>query len=267
MPEPKDAPPSYETAIADDPAAGSNIPPEHRRSMEDEQRELPEGWVRQFDTQHNHQYFVDTRQEPPRSVWHHPYDDEDYLKTLSSEERKRIENLHQGPEHIKAGSAHEGDQAGPSTTTHGVASSSTSDEPHGFHKFGRKLKDKVTMSTHEEREAERQDRARKEQEAYEIHRHMRQAMVRAVQTGQPQFLFKDREGRDVYIEPPQGPRAPPGAHGYNPYTQGPYSQPNARFIRPGYDYARPPRMGYNQGMALGFLGGALPAGLIGATLF
>lgn len=264
-----DAPPSYETATANAPNRRSNIPSVYRRSMEDEQRDLPEGWIRQYDTNENHQFFVDTRQEPPRSIWVHPYDDDEYLKSLSPEERDRVKNLGEHPEEGKRKTGDDEVHAGPSTTSQGAGpSSSSSNEPHGFSKFGRKLKDKVTMSTHEEREAERIERARREQEVYEAHRQMRQAMAQAIRTGQPQFLFRDQEGKDVYLEPPQGPRAPPGSHGYNPYTQGPYTQPNARFIRPRNDYARPARSGYyGPGLGLGFMGAALPAAFIGATLF
>ena len=47
--------------------------------------------MRQFDDRQNHQFFVDTTADPPRSIWHHPYDDEDYLSTLNAEERERIQ--------------------------------------------------------------------------------------------------------------------------------------------------------------------------------
>ena len=65
--------------------------------MEDEARELPEGWIRQYDTKEHHQFFVDTRAKPPRSIWHHPYDDEQYLSTLTSEERERLQETHCTP--------------------------------------------------------------------------------------------------------------------------------------------------------------------------
>ena len=106
-----DAPPSYETATgsnSNNNNAGSSsnsaaqnhdpsnhldvhrngISPAQRRSMEDEGRPLPPGWVRQYDTNESHQFFVDTTADPPRSIWQHPYDDEQYLSTLTSEERE-----------------------------------------------------------------------------------------------------------------------------------------------------------------------------------
>lgn len=72
---------------------------ETRRSMELEERPLPEGWVRQWDTNSQHHFYVghfplslrhrrhvdpidqvDTRTNPPRSIWNHPLEDDEYLK-------------------------------------------------------------------------------------------------------------------------------------------------------------------------------------------
>lgn len=143
--------------------------------------------------------------------------------------------------------------------------------------FGRKLKDKLTGMTHEEREQERKRRAAEEQRMYEQHLRTRQAMAKAMQTGQPQLLGKDRDGKDVYIEPP----APPagygygGGYGYSPYRGyggGPavYSTPNARYIRPQQPYGRP---GFGGGfggglpLAAGVGGGLLGGLLLGDLLF
>src|ERR1700733_2643221 len=104
-----DQPPSYQQVQAQSTGAsnrstgntlqvpGARIPPAARRSMEDEARELPEGWIRQYDTKEHHQFFVDTRANPARSIWHHPYDDEQYLSTLTSEERERLQETHRTP--------------------------------------------------------------------------------------------------------------------------------------------------------------------------
>ncbi|RMX85058.1 hypothetical protein D0867_15916, partial [Hortaea werneckii] len=112
---PDEAPPPYEQAAGSSskpnqdasghlaiPGSSSShggIPPASRRSMEDEGRSLPEGWVRTFDPKTQHQFFVDTRKDPPRSIWVHPYDDEEYLSTLSGEERERIEQESMGRGH------------------------------------------------------------------------------------------------------------------------------------------------------------------------
>jgi len=52
-----------------------------RRSMEDEERPLPEGWIRQWDTNTQHHFYVDTRANPPRSIWNHPLEDKEYLES------------------------------------------------------------------------------------------------------------------------------------------------------------------------------------------
>ncbi|KAI9639185.1 uncharacterized protein MKK02DRAFT_39475 [Dioszegia hungarica] len=51
-----------------------------RRSMDDEARELPSGWVRCFDPAQEHHFYVDTATK--RSIWVHPYDDPEYLQSL-----------------------------------------------------------------------------------------------------------------------------------------------------------------------------------------
>ena len=289
-----DAPPSYAQATGSStastrlqvPNARNNIPVHHRRSMEDENRPLPLGWVRQFDAQHEHQFFVDTTKDPPRSVWHHPYDDQQYLSTLSSEERERIQALSKTPSKRDTetmstdGSVHEdvGDskqdayprldkpsEAHASSST-AEGSSSQAAEQQQKPKLGRRLKDKLTGSTHEQRVAEREQRAREEEAQYEQYLHMRGAMKRAYQTGEPQFLGKDREGRDIYVEPPGGPDFAGQHRGnvyVNPYNQGPYANPNARFIRPADPYYRPYGGGYGGGFGLPLaVGGGLAGGLL-----
>ena len=260
----------------------NGIPAAMRRSMEDEGRSLPTGWVRSYDPVDDHQFFVDTTKDPPRSIWHHPYDDETYLNSLESKERERIKQMQQDhAEEYMGGAGGSEDEAHPHATSSsktgsqpaaaggaGPSGTLASDNSKGKPSFGRRWKDKITNSTHEEREAERQKRAQQEAQYYERHRQLRQAMVQAQQTGQPQFIGKDpRTGQDIFLEPPNGPRAPNGAQGYNPYAQGPYTNPNARFVRPDYPYARPGYGGYGYGGGYGG-GYGLPigAGLLGGVL-
>jgi hypothetical protein len=236
--------------------------------MEDESRNLPPGWVRQYDSKSHHQFFVDTRASPPRSIWHHPYDDELYLSTLSSSEREQIRNIHIVPEDDLSSAdehEHEPQYRLPPREQKGEGSSGDT--------FGRKIKDKLTHSTHEERVAQRRKREEEEARMYRQHQHIRRQMSIAAETGVPQLLGKDKDGKDVYIEPPRGPDAyggyGPRSYGYNPYTQGPYSSPNAMFIRPSQPYGRPyPGYGYGYGGGLGLpllgLGGGM---LLGGLLF
>lgn len=229
--------------------------------MEDELRELPPGWVRSFDPESSHQFFVDTRADPPRSIWVHPYDDEQYLSTLSPEERKKHSRLHQTMtvDDIVAEDSDAEDELPPRPKV-----TSAQDQPTGLHKFSRKLKDKLTGQTHEEREQFRARRAEQEHQAHVAHIKVRQAMLRAIETGQPQFLWKDEQGRDVYVKPPHGAYGPRGAYGYNPYDR--YSYPDLRYRRPATPYGRPYGYGYGGGaglpIAAGFLGGALLGGAL-----
>ena len=253
--------------------------------MEDENRPLPAGWIRQFDPTHEHQFFVDTTKEPPHSIWHHPYDDDDYISSLTSEERDRITSKRRAPHRYDhEGTSTDGSLEGdlldskhdayasprPSTTNSTAAESLSSQPGQQKSKLGRRLKDKITGTTHEQRVAEREQRAREEEAQYQQYLAMRGAMKRAYQTGEPQLLGKDRNGKDIYVEPPGGYAAPGGYRNnvyVNPYTEGPYANPNARFVRPAGPYSRPYGTGYGGGLGLpiagGIAGGLLLGGLLG----
>ena len=259
--------------------------------MEDERRPLPDGWVRQYDSQNDHQFFVDTRSKTPRSIWHHPYDDDEYLSTLPSAERERIQELSRQPSlhDVIAMSSDEEDEAYhgkkampeskgamPATGAAAGASSSGQQPPHGDHlnaaqKWGRKMKDKATSSTHEQRQQERRKREQEETNAYEAHIAFRRALQKSIETGQPQYVGKDRDGKSVYIEPPNG--AGPGygyggngGYGVNPYNSGAYQNPNARFIRPQAQYSRPYGYGYGGGYGLPLMGGLAGGMMLGGMM-
>ncbi|GAB7344682.1 hypothetical protein MBLNU457_3163t1 [Dothideomycetes sp. NU457] len=253
----------------------NGIPPDARRSMEDEHRPLPEGWVRQYDRESNHQFFVDTRKDPPRSIWQHPYDDEEYLSSLPSAERERLQEMtrHSSVHDIMAEPSDDEDAHHPtkSGALGGASSSHAGSSKHDQQlppreekrTWGRKMKDKITHSTHEEREAERRRRAEEERRIYEQHMVYRRAMVRAMETGQPQFIGKDHQGKDVYVEPPRGG----GYGGYGGYPGGMYAAPNARYIRPQNPYARPYGYGYGGGYGLPLAGGLMGGMLLGGLMF
>jgi len=286
---PKDAPPSYAQATgssaASQPTQSSHLevpaaPVASRKSMEDEQRPLPRGWVRQWDTHEQHQFFVDTNANPPRSIWVHPMDDEETWNALPSEEKERLQ-----AEEDKLRTHIEGFGGSKDSKTEKSSgappreqfpaelphrpSQSASHQTQQKKKFSERMKDKLTGMTHEEREAERARQAEEDRQYYEMHARYRAALQRAQMSGQPQWFAKDRDGRDIYIEPPSGPGYGYGGYGrngigYNPYTSGPYATPNARFIRPNYAYGRP---GYGGGLALPVAGGLLGGALLGGLLF
>ncbi|KAK3644606.1 hypothetical protein LTR56_009544 [Elasticomyces elasticus] len=300
---PDEAPPPYSAATGSSntntgrtdnshltvPGASSNshgIPTDRRRSMEDEMRPLPTGWVRSFDPESSHHFYVDTTKEPPRSIWVHPYDDDSYLKTLSSSERERVEQESLGRGHppskadILAGHTDDEDDEHDhhipgSSTSHAAQGAQLPPRPaEGKKSFGRKLKDKMTGMTHEEREVERKRRAEEERVVYERHMRIRQAMVKAQQTGQPQLIGKDKNGKDLYIEPPSYNSGlggyGGGGYGYNPYgSSGMYSAPNSRYVRPAYPYSRPYGGGFGGGYGMplalggGLMGGMMLGGMMG----
>jgi len=278
--EPSEPPPPYQKHAPDNSLhpTRNGIPPQSRRSMEDEHRELPSGWVRQYDSEQHHQFFVDTSSSPPRSIWHHPYDDDTYLSSLSSSERSRIQSLHRVPTEQDIADESTDDEADiphSSTTAELPPHQQTTHHDHlnKVEKLGRSIKDKLTHSTHQERALQRQKRQEAEQRAYRQHLAMRQAMSKAESTGVPQLLGKDENGKDVFIEPSMGLGGGGGyggglfggyggnGYGYNPYTQGPYANPNARFVRPPGNYNRPNGYGYGGGYGVPLMGG-LAGGLL-----
>jgi len=268
---PSENPPSYEEAAPSGPSSyqhrtANGIPPASRRSMEDEHRQLPSGWVRQFDEKEHHQFFVDTNQDPPRSIWHHPYDDEQYLASLSPDERDNFTRLNRSVS-LKDIEAESSDDESHPAPKGRPPVAGAEPQPHGLHKYARKLKDRITHSTHEQREVDRQKRAEEEQRLYQMHLAIRQATARAVETGRPQFLAKGKDGRDIYVESPYGSRAPDGAMGYNPYGQQTYADPRARYIRPQTSYYRPYGYGYGGGLGLPLMGGLMGGALLGGALF
>ncbi|CBX94314.1 hypothetical protein LEMA_P122930.1 [Plenodomus lingam JN3] len=285
----EEPPPSYEaaTASSSDPSPGirrvstdgpaarlerNGIAPERRRSMEDELRELPPGWVRSFDPESQHQFFVDTRANPPRSIWVHPYDDDEFLNTLGPEERSRHTRMRRTMtlEDLAAEDSdddHNDAQLPPRPDARSKAPATGEPAARGLSGFSRRLKDKITGQTHEERAQARARRAEAEKQAYLAHMRARQAMIRAIETGEPQLLGKDRQGRDVYIEPPHGPYAQRPAYGYSPYTSNPYRNPNMRYMRPAAPYGRPYGYGYGGGAGLPIAAGVLGGALLGTALF
>jgi len=261
MSTPNDPPPSYEQATtghdsdppptSSRPTRRSTIPLRARRSMEDELRPLPPGWIRQLDPATQHQFFVDTTANPPRSIWHHPYDDETFLHSLSPNERARLLGTidqfhlsHQADNHDLSTDEDASHSDGQTRTDHRRDGSGSGGG------LGQKLKDKLTGTTHAQRVEERTRRDRAEQEMYAQHLAFRNAFSEAMMSGRPQLLGKDTQGRNVYIEPlagsgfSHGHRGYPGVTGIKrlspwlsevEYRSGMRPGPEGRYIRPGED--------------------------------
>ncbi|KAK4121197.1 hypothetical protein N657DRAFT_623385 [Parathielavia appendiculata] len=206
MATPSDYPPSYEQAVKGGPDAlpheqRNGIPLRARRSMEDELRPLPQGWVREYDPETQHQFFVDTMASPPRSIWHHPYDDDVYLASLPPQEHETILSnysaSHRRPSCADIVAEDTDDVDSDAESTH-----SNKSKGDRIKSLGRRLKDHLTGTTHEQRAADRARRAEAERELYRQHRVMRQAMLEAMRTGRPQPLGRDENGTQLFLEPP-----------------------------------------------------------------
>ncbi|KAK3352086.1 hypothetical protein B0H65DRAFT_459900 [Neurospora tetraspora] len=261
------------------------IPTPTRLSMEDELRPLPEGWVRTYDPETNHQFFVDTKADPIRSIWHHPYDDEHFLNSLPPAERDRIEQLkHRNPgpdSHSRPGSsrgagsrAHSPQpprsprRAGAHADAHPQRTQQQQQHDHDEEQktLGRKLKDALTGTTHSERVEARAAREEAEREALQQHLLLRRAMQKAMETSRPQLLGKDDNGVDLYLEPPG--HMFPGVAGVKPLTpwlsevfyERDRSNGNVRQPGPPGRYLRPEGSMYGFGYGGGYDCGPSPMG-------
>lgn len=94
-------------------------------------------------------------------------------------------------------------------------------------------------------------------------------MVRATQTGQPQLVGKDRQGREIFAQPPPPNTPYAGAQiGYGPYQTAPtYPYESGAYPAPYGAYNRRPGTGYGGGMGLPIMGGLAGGMLLRGLLF
>ncbi|ORY89050.1 hypothetical protein BCR35DRAFT_300834 [Leucosporidium creatinivorum] len=162
------------------------IPAEARRSMEDEMRELPKGWRREFDANSDHFFYVDTTKDPPRSIWVHPFDDPEYIASLPDTERQQYAPPTEAPPPLDAKGDVKGRDHLPSQTGSSSAQASASgsgQKPEEKRTLGRKMKDKLTGSTHDERVTKRKRQQEEEMKAYQQHLMRRKAILEAQRSG------------------------------------------------------------------------------------
>ncbi|KAK0672362.1 hypothetical protein QBC41DRAFT_24390 [Cercophora samala] len=212
----------------------NSIPLQARRSMEDELRPVPYGWVREYDPDGEHQFFVDTNYNPsPRSIWHHPHDDDEFVSSLDEAEKNTLQ--------LQISEYGSVDNLSDETTDDSGSDSRASD---GLAKrsLARKLKDTLTGTTHDQRVSARAERAVAEKEMYRQHRILRKGMTTAMHTCRPAFLGKDENRTHMFLEAPG--HTFPGvadAKPLSPYldeiiydeSEYGYSKPKGRYLRPG----------------------------------
>lgn len=215
----------------DDSTEHNGIPIRTRRSMEDELRPLPDRWVRTYDPATQHQFFVDTVSSPIRAIWHHPYDDDVYMSTLSQSERDAIASSFPNNPHAEP---MESKDVAPNGDAHATGASQCPPyrpvqdyDPH--RSLGTKLKD--TLKGHDrhhhpdgdstppnpsypgnanpseqklQRDKEHQQHSHEgeEREMHRQHLLLRRGMAAAMNTSTPQLLGRDQDGTNVYLEPP-----------------------------------------------------------------
>ncbi|KAG0696031.1 hypothetical protein DFH29DRAFT_952879 [Suillus ampliporus] len=221
---------------------------------------LPAGWIQEYDPQQKHPFWVDTRAKPPRAIWVHPYEDEEFLSE-NPDIRAKVEKL-QGaplvdpPPYEKRRHSFSGGE--PDVPFRNDTKSSSSavtppiDERHEEHKRGMfgKLKDKA-IGTKEEREAHKKQKAEERAREEEALREARK---------------RNLEERAAYMRQ-HGAYPPYG--GYPGYSNAGYS--NAGYSGAGYGQYGPPvgdpyayndrrRMGRGGG---GFGGGGMALPLLG----
>ncbi|KAG2154702.1 hypothetical protein DEU56DRAFT_769838 [Suillus clintonianus] len=214
---------------------------------------LPEGWIREYDPQQKHPFWVDTKAKPPRAIWVHPYEDEQFLSD-NPDIKAKVEKLEGAPSvdpppyEQRRHSFSGGETSAPlrsNTKSSGSAVKPPTDEQHEERKRGMfgKLKDKA-IGTKEEREAHKrqraEERAREEEQLREARR-------------------RNLEERAAYLQQ-HGGYAPYGgstSYGYPQAGYGMYGPPAGDPY--GYNGGR----GRYGGRSGGFGGGGLALPLLG----
>ncbi|CDO73208.1 hypothetical protein BN946_scf185007.g263 [Trametes cinnabarina] len=144
--------------------------------MSYENEPLPAGWVKEYDPTTKHPFWVDTKAKPPRSIWVHPYGDEQFLREhpdirdrLARERSSESTPAEAPPPYSPRRHSFSGTSSGshlnvpvdngrPARSQPGTPNPAMHER--GF--FG-KLKDKA-IGTKEEREVKRREEQRQEEE-------------------------------------------------------------------------------------------------------
>jgi len=163
----------------------SYAPPSHPPHHDGELRPLPEGWIKQFDSNSNAFFYVDTKASPPRSIWVHPFDDPEYIRA-HPEHRNHDPLLtppsSPPPDYEEAASSRKAD----SSTTRpnaNVSDKGKGKEPH--RSLLGKLKDKAIGTKEEREEARRQKEMFRQQMLREREERLARQRAHAAQYGAP----------------------------------------------------------------------------------
>ncbi|KAJ6621603.1 hypothetical protein B0H10DRAFT_2016606 [Mycena sp. CBHHK59/15] len=156
------------------------------------ERPLPYGWIKELDAASGHSFYVDTKATPPRSIWVHPLEDEQYLiEHPEAREKAR-------PDH-KSTPSYSAPSTPPVGSSDRAAYAAPAGKPEKRGLFS-KLKDKA-IGTKEERELEKRHKAEERRQMLEVSlclvaslyaeyqqlRERPQQQMYAQQYGQPQY--------------------------------------------------------------------------------
>ncbi|CAO1623674.1 unnamed protein product [Sympodiomycopsis kandeliae] len=288
--------PAGSAATSSTPAANNESPPSYAQTTGGssngsvgvaggDNRPLPPGWVKQWDGNHRHNYYVDTKANPPRSIWTHPMDDADFLKA-NPQYRNGEEKQAYAPPPTAPPQTHSNDPDGPINQTNfnlsqkdrirlagdrAAEKARSKPDVHGLKKVSRSMKDKTSGMDHIQRARNKAEREEATKIANEERAAIARAFLLAAQFGQPQFFGRDdRAGVDYYAEPP-APGFPigllssfPPPYGFESRRDGPrvYIRPAG----PTYSY-RGGYGAYGGGMGMPLMGGLAGGMLLGSVLF
>ncbi|KAL7285212.1 hypothetical protein ACG7TL_000305 [Trametes sanguinea] len=238
--------------------------------MSYESEPLPAGWVKEYDPNTKHPFWVDTKAKPPRSTWVHPYEDEQFLREHPdvrdrlARERGNDPTPSEAPppysprRHSFSGTASGSHLSVPTDNRPARSQPGTPVAERGF--FG-KLKDKA-IGTKEEREAKRREEQRQEQEYMRQLAEQRRRMQEQRQqqrTSSPFGGYSSYSQRPVYSQPIYA--APAG----NPWSMGGGLGGLTGSRYSGYGgYGR--RSGFGGGIGMPLLAGAAGGLLLGDLL-
>ncbi|KAJ4002475.1 hypothetical protein F5050DRAFT_26719 [Lentinula boryana] len=151
---------------------------------------LPYGWKKQYH-ESGHPYYVDTKSNPPRSIWTHPYEDEQYLRE-HPDAREKVRPLSSQGLGSQKQSLNEKETRRHSYN--GQSSKAPIGHKRGF--FG-KLKDKA-IGTKEEREAEKARMAQLQEQRRQQRLAQQQAYYSQAQYAPPPQQYGNRYGGNGY---------------------------------------------------------------------
>ncbi|KAJ7042369.1 hypothetical protein C8F04DRAFT_1219080 [Mycena alexandri] len=206
------------------------------------ERPLPYGWISQVDQNSGHKFYVDTKATPPRSIWVHPLEDEQYLREHpEAREKAGLAADEKQPQYSAPTTPAVGSPAA-SSSQRGSYAAPAGSKPEKRGLFG-KLKD-ATVGTKEEREQEKRHKAEQKRQMLELRERRHQEML----AQQAAMYQQQQQQQEMYAR-------------QNPQYQQQYA--------PQYGYApqQQQRSGFGGGgMAMPLLGGLAGGLLLGEVL-